>query len=183
MKIEESKLRGCFLIIPSLFEDKRGYFFESFNKKNLEKHIGYSLDFVQDNQSQSNYGVIRGLHLQRGEESQAKLVRVIQGEILDVIIDLRPNSSTYGKHDSFILNESNKHQLFVPKDFAHGFIVLSKKATIHYKADGYYAPLSESGIIYNDKDLNIDWKLPADDVVISEKDLLLPTLREFINGK
>jgi len=183
MKIEETKLKGCFLISPSIFEDNRGYFFESFNKKNLEKHIGYQLDFVQDNQSQSSYGVMRGLHLQTGQFGQAKLVRAIQGEILDVVVDVRKSSFTFGQPATFVLSEGNKQQLFVPKGFAHGFIVLSKKATIHYKADNYYAPQSESGIIYNDRDLNIDWKLPADRIITSEKDLLLPTLREFKNGR
>lgn len=179
MKIEENQLKGSYLIIPSLFEDNRGYFFESFNKKHLENHIGYPLDFVQDNQSQSEFGVIRGLHLQTGEDAQAKLVRAIQGEILDLIVDVRPNSSSYGKHQAFILSEENKRQLFVPKGFAHGFIVLSKKATIHYKADSYYAPKAESGIIYNDDDLAIDWQLPAEKIKISKKDLLLPTYKEF----
>lgn len=182
MKIEETQLKGCFLITPSLFEDKRGYFYESFNKKVLENVIGYPINFVQDNQSQSSYGVVRGLHLQTGQNGQAKLVRAIQGEILDVVVDVRKHSSTYGKHSTFTLSEKNKQQLYVPKGFAHGFIVLSKKATIHYKADNYYAPQSESGIIYNDKDLNIDWKLATDDVITSEKDLLLPTLKEFKNG-
>jgi dTDP-4-dehydrorhamnose 3,5-epimerase len=183
MKIEETKLKGCFLIKPSLFEDKRGYFYESFNKKVLEKIIGYPLNFVQDNQSQSGYGVIRGLHLQTGNHGQAKLVRAIQGEILDVIVDVRKNSPTYGHAASFILSEENKQQLFVPKGFAHGFVVLSNIATIHYKADNYYNPQSESGVIYNDKDLAIDWKLSTSDIITSEKDLLLPTLTDFKNGQ
>jgi len=179
MNIKETKLKGCFLITPSLFEDARGYFFESFNKKNLEKHVGYPLSFVQDNQSQSSYGVIRGLHLQTGQSSQAKLVRAIQGKILDVVVDARNASPTYGQYAAFILSEQNKQQLFVPRGFAHGFCVLSEKATIHYKADNYYAPKSESGIIYNDADLNIDWQLPKDKVITSDKDLVLPTLKEF----
>ncbi len=183
MKIEETKLKGCFLITPTLFQDKRGYFYESFNKKVLEESIGYPLNFVQDNQSQSSYGVIRGLHIQTGDHGQAKLVRAIQGEILDVVVDVRKKSSTYGQPASFILSEDNKGQLFVPKGFVHGFIVLSKKATIHYKADNYYTPQSESGIIYNDKELAIDWKLSADDIITSEKDLVLPTLRDFRNGQ
>ncbi len=183
MKVEECKIQGCYVINPSLFEDKRGYFFESFSKKEIEKTIGYPLDFVQDNQSKSSYGVMRGLHLQVGEAAQAKLVRAIQGEILDVMVDLRHNSNSYGQYEAFVLSEENKKQLFIPKGFAHGFIVLSKTATIHYKADNYYAPQSESGIIYNDKDLNINWKLPSNDIIISNKDLKLPTLKGFANDK
>lgn len=181
MKIEETKLKGCFLITPSLFQDKRGYFYESFNKKVLEQTIGYPLNFVQDNQSQSSYGVIRGLHLQTGEHSQAKLVRAIQGKILDVVVDVRKNSSTYGQHAIYTLSEKNKKQLFVPRGFAHGFAVLSKNATIHYKADSYYAPKAEFGIIYNDKNLNINWKLPLNDIITSDKDLKLSTLIGFKN--
>ncbi len=183
MKIEDTKLNGCFLITPLLFTDNRGYFYESFNKRILDEAIGYQVNFVQDNQSQSSYGVIRGLHLQIGLDAQAKLVRVIEGEILDVVVDVRDSSSTYGMSASFELSETNKKQLFVPKGFAHGFIVLSKKATIHYKADNYYAPKSESGIIYNDKNLNIDWRLPSEDIITSEKDLLLPSLQTFKNEK
>ncbi len=181
MKIEETKLKGCFLINPKVFEDDRGYFFESFNQREFENAIGQHTNFVQDNQSQSSYGVIRGLHLQVGEMAQAKLIRVIQGEILDVIVDTRKNSSTYGQHASFILSEENKQQLFIPREFAHGFVVLSNIATIHYKADNYYAPNNESGIIYNDSDLNIDWQIPMRDIKTSDKDLLLPTLKEFKN--
>lgn len=182
MKIEETELRGCFLITPSVFEDERGYFYESFNKKILEETIGHSIHFVQDNQSQSEYGVIRGLHLQLGNHAQAKLIRAIQGEILDVAIDLRPHSKTYGEYVSCILSEENKHQLFVPRGFAHGFAVLSNKATIHYKADNFYSPKAESGIVYNDLDLKIDWKIDSEDILTSNKDILLPTLKEFKNS-
>ncbi len=181
MKIEETNISGCFLITPTLFEDQRGYFYESYNQKLLEKAIGYSVNFVQDNQSQSSLGVIRGMHLQTGIHAQAKLVRALEGEILDVIVDLRKESATYGQSASFVLSGKNKHQLYISRGFAHGFAVLSEHATIHYKADNYYAPLSESGIIYNDEDINIDWKLPKDKIITSEKDLLLPTLKEFKN--
>ena len=179
MKIKKINLNGCFLITPTLFEDERGYFYESFNKKELEDAIGFTLNFVQDNQSQSSYGVIRGLHLQTGENAQAKLVRAIQGVILDIVVDLRKGSPSYGQHYSFVLDEEKKQQLFIPRGLAHGFIVLSEKATIHYKADNYYAPENESGIIYNDLDLNIDWQLPTDKIITSLKDLELPTLKEF----
>ncbi len=181
MNIKETKIEGCFLLTPTLFEDNRGYFYESFNQKAFEQAIGYPIQFVQDNQSQSSYGVLRGLHLQLGQFTQAKLVRAIQGTILDVVVDLRKNSPSFGKHALFELSEQNKLQLFVPRGFAHGFCVLSSKATIHYKADNYYAPKSESGIIYNDDDLSIDWQLPKDKIIISEKDLVLPTLKEFKN--
>lgn len=179
MIVEETDLVGCFHFSPSIFKDNRGYFYESFNKKNFERATGYPIKFVQDNQSQSTFGVIRGLHLQLGEHAQAKLVRAIQGEILDVAVDLRPTSPTYGKHISFILSEENKHQLFIPKGFAHGFSVLSETATIHYKADNFYDAKSESGLLYNDKALGIDWQINSKDILTSDKDLILPTLKEF----
>ena len=179
MHIRETGISGCYIIEPAVFEDKRGYFFESFNKKMLESKLGYVLDFVQDNQSQSSYGVIRGLHMQLEEMAQSKLVRAIQGSILDVIVDLRPGSETFGKYFSITLSEENKKQLFIPKGFAHGFAVLSEKATIHYKADNYYAPTHESGIIFNDPDLNIDWQLNDNEIITSDKDLSLPTFMNF----
>lgn len=182
MKIEETKLKGCFLITPKLFKDDRGYFYESFNKEILEEEVGHPLNFVQDNQSQSEHGVIRGLHLQLGKSAQAKLVRAIQGTILDIIVDVRKESPSFGHYGSFKLSEENKYQLFMPKGIAHGFVVLSNKATIHYKADNYYAPSNESGIIYNDADLAIDWQLPSEKIKTSNKDLLLPTFKEFINN-
>ena len=181
MQIEETKLKGCFHITPKVFKDERGYFFESFNQNNFNKEVGEQVTFVQDNQSQSSFGVIRGLHLQLGDNAQAKLVRAIEGTILDVAVDLRPESATYGYHVSFILSAENKQQLFIPRGFAHGFSVLSEKATIHYKADNFYAAKAESGIIYNDKDLNIDWQLKQEEIITSQKDLLLPTLKQFKN--
>ena len=156
MKIDESPIKGSFIIQPSVFEDHRGYFFESFNQKLLNEAIGQSLHFVQDNQSKSAYGVLRGLHLQLGEFTQAKLVRAIAGEIIDVIVDVRPDSPQFGQHFSLILSGENKKQLFIPHGFAHGFAVLSETATIHYKADNYYNNSAESGLLYNDPEMNID---------------------------
>ncbi len=179
MKIEETKLKGCFHLTPSVYEDSRGYFYESFNHRTIEESVGYPIQFVQDNQSQSSYGVIRGLHLQLGKSAQSKLLRVVSGKILDVAVDIRPDSDTYGEYISVILSGENKHQLFVPKGFVHGFSILSATAIVQYKVDNYYAPNSESGIIYNDSDLNIDWQIPSDDIKTSNKDLLLPTLKKF----
>ena len=179
MKIEETSLKGSFIIQPSVFEDHRGYFFESYNQKLLDEALGYSPQFVQDNQSKSTYGVLRGLHLQLGVLSQAKLVRAIEGEILDIIVDVRPESTHFGEYFSLKLSAENKKQLLVPRGFAHGFVVLSETATIHYKADNYYNKEAESGLLYNDPEMNIDWQIPADKIITSEKDLLLPTLAQF----
>jgi dTDP-4-dehydrorhamnose 3,5-epimerase len=179
MKIEESPLKGSFVIQPKVFEDHRGYFLESFNQRLLDGALGYSPQFVQDNQSKSKYGVLRGLHLQLGEYAQAKLVRAIAGDILDIIVDVRPNSSQLGEHYSLVLSADNKKQLFIPRGFAHGFAVLTETATIHYKADNYYNNKAESGLLYNDSELNIDWKIPIEKIITSEKDLLLPTLSQF----
>lgn len=182
MNIKETKLKGCFHITPNVFEDHRGYFFESFNQHVFEETIGERITFVQDNQSQSSFGVIRGLHLQLGNNAQAKLVRAVQGTILDVAVDLRLHSPTYGQSVSYVLSEDNKEQLFVPRGFAHGFSVLSEKATIHYKADNFYASDAESGVLYSDQYLNINWQVPIGDIKTSDKDLLLPTLTEFKNS-
>ena len=179
MKIEESPLKGSFVIQPKVFEDHRGYFLESFNQRLLDDALGYSPQFVQDNQSKSKYGVLRGLHLQLGEYAQAKLVRAIAGDILDIIVDVRPNSPQFGEHYSLVLSADNKKQLFIPRGFAHGFAVLTETATIHYKADNYYNNKAESGLLYNDPELNIDWKIPIEKIFTSEKDLLLPTLSQF----
>jgi dTDP-4-dehydrorhamnose 3,5-epimerase len=179
MKIEELPIEGCYSIQPRVIEDHRGYFYESYNQKILDAAIGFSPQFVQDNQSQSNYGVLRGLHLQLGEFAQAKLVRAITGKILDLIVDVRLESPQFGQHFSIILSAENKKQLFIPRGIAHGFVVLSDKATIHYKADNYYNKVSESGILYSDPEINIDWQIPQADITTSEKDLLLPTLKEF----
>lgn len=178
MIIKETKLKGCFIIQPQVFKDKRGYFIESFNQKAFNNATGLNIKFVQDNESQSSKGVLRGLHYQRGEYAQAKLVRVIKGSVLDVVIDLRPNSKTFGEQVSIELSEANKMQFFVPRGFAHGFVVLEDETIFSYKCDNYYNKESESGIIYNDEDLDIDWKLPNDELIISDKDLILPKLKD-----
>lgn len=177
MTISETKLRGCFVLTPKLFNDERGYFFESFNKEAFEKAIGKKVNFVQDNQSFSTYGVIRALHYQLGDHAQAKLVQVLQGKVLDVAVDLRLDSPTFGEHFSVELSYENKKQLFIPRGFAHGFVVLSKTAQFFYKCDNYYNRESEGGIIYNDDKLNIDWIVPFEKLKISEKDLTLPTFK------
>ena len=171
-----TKLEGCFIIEPTLFYDDRGYFMESFNEVRFEKETGQRVHFVQDNQSYSTKGVLRGLHYQTGEYAQAKLVRVLDGEVLDIAVDIRPDSATYGQYEAIVLSGENKKQFFVPRGFAHGFLVLSDTATFFYKFDNFYNKESEGGIIYNDSSLNIDWQLPSEDLIISEKDKVLPTL-------
>ena len=177
MTVTETKLRGCFILTPQLYDDERGYFFECYNKKCLDQAIGKKINFVQDNQSYSTYGVIRALHYQTGKYAQAKLVMVLKGTVLDIVVDLRKNSPTFGQHLALELSDLNKKQLFIPRGFAHGFIVLSDTAEFFYKCDNYYNKEAEGGIIYNDNQLNIDWKLPDDKLIISEKDLMLPTLK------
>ncbi|GAA4830413.1 dTDP-4-dehydrorhamnose 3,5-epimerase [Algivirga pacifica] len=179
MNIQETKLSGCYIIEPKVFGDERGYFFESFNKKQFEEVTGLSVDFVQDNQSSSRYGVLRGLHLQYGDAAQAKLVRVLSGEVLDVAVDLRPESETYGQHVAVKLTAENRKQLFIPRGFAHGFVVVSEQAEFFYKCDNFYNPKAEGGVIYNDQSLNIDWGIPEEDMIISEKDQQLPTFSSF----
>ena len=179
MKITESFLNGCFLIAPTIYKDKRGEFFEFYNQKSFEKLIGNRINFVQDNQSLSKYGVIRGLHFQSGPYAQAKLLRVLKGEVLDIVLDIRKDSPTFGQYNSVILNEENKHLLFIPRGFAHGFSVLSEEAIFAYKCDNYYHAASESGIIYNDKRLNIDWKINQDEITLSPKDKELQTFDQF----
>ena len=176
----ETPLKGCYVITPKIIEDTRGSFFESYNKERLEKHIGQSINFVQDNQSKSLKGVLRGLHFQTGNYAQAKLVRVLNGKVLDVCVDLRKGSNTYGKHFSIELNETNKKQLFIPRGFAHGFLVLEDDTVFNYKCDNYYNKASERGIAYNDPSLNINWNYPEESLILSEKDKLLPTLEQLI---
>lgn len=178
MKITETKLKGCFILEPGVFIDGRGYFMESFNKKKFNEAIGNQVDFVQDNQSFSTQGVLRGLHYQVGERAQAKLVRVLSGVVLDIAVDLRKDSNTYGHHVALELSSENKKQMFIPRGFAHGFVVLSKTAEFFYKCDNYYDKESEGGIYYADLSLSIDWKLPGNQLIISEKDLVLPTLEK-----
>ena len=176
----ETKLKGCFIIEPQVFKDNRGYFFESFNQDSFNELIGEVIDFVQDNESFSSKGVLRGLHFQTGDYSQAKLVRVVKGKVLDVVVDMRKESPTFSKHFSIELSEENKTQLFVPRGFAHGFIVLSDTAIFSYKCDNFYNKASEQGLRYDDPSLGIDWMLSANEFIVSEKDLVLPTLLNII---
>jgi len=177
MQIKETKLKGCYSIQPQIFEDKRGYFIESYNHEAFKTATGLKVNFVQDNESKSSKGVLRGLHYQIGDSAQAKLVRVIKGKVLDVVVDLRPGSLTFGEHVSIVLSGENKTQFFVPRGFAHGFLVLEDYTIFSYKCDNFYNKEAEAGIIYNDRDLNIDWNFSEDQLIISEKDLLLPTLK------
>lgn len=178
MTIEETYLKDCFVITPKVFNDERGYFFETFNKNIFKKETGIDPNFVQDNQSKSNLGVLRGLHFQTGEFAQAKLVRVVKGSVLDVCVDVREDSATYGKYFSLILDDKKHQQLYIPRGFAHGFVVLEDNTIFSYKCDNFYNKSSESGIIYNDVALNIDWGIPEERLIISEKDKGLPALRE-----
>lgn len=179
MKVEETQLDGCFVISPKIFHDDRGYFFESFNKDVFKKHTGISIDVVQDNQSKSSKGVLRGFHFQIEPFEQAKLVNVISGSVLDVCVDIRPNSKTFGKHFSIVLNGTDKKQLFIPRGFAHGFLVLEDDTVFSYKCDNYYNKDSERGIIFNDKTLNVDWNYNNEDFILSDKDSNLPTFESL----
>ena len=170
MEITKTNFKDLIICNPKVYKDKRGYFYESFNSKKFYNLTGLAPVFVQDNQSQSTFGVLRGLHFQKGAYAQAKLVRVLQGEVLDVVVDLREDEPTYGKSFSIILSAQNKTQLFVPKGFAHGFLVLSSEATFFYKCDNYYHQQSELSLKYNDPFLDINWHLPEEDIVLSEKD-------------
>lgn len=181
MKIEKTTLEGCLLISPSQFRDERGTFCETYNKEDFKSLTGLKVDFVQDNQSVSSYGVLRGLHFQCGSMAQAKLVRVIEGKVLDIVVDLRKDSATFGKHYAVQLDTEKRQQLFVPRGFAHGFITLSEKSIFAYKCDNYYDKESESGIIYNDATLSLNWHLSKEDFIISEKDLALPSFEEAIS--
>jgi len=176
MKAIETKLKGCFILEPNVFKDSRGYFFESFNQNKFNALIGQEVNFVQDNESFSSKGVLRGLHFQTGDYAQAKLARVVKGTVLDVVVDMRKESPTFSKHFSIELSEDNKRQLFVPRGFAHGFIVLSETAIFSYKCDNFYNKPSEKGLRYDDPSLAIDWRLPTKEFIVSEKDLVLPTL-------
>lgn len=166
---------------PNVFTDERGIFYETYNQNIFEQITGLKIDFVQDNQSISSKGVLRGLHFQTGEMAQAKLVRVLKGKVLDIVVDIRKNSKTFGESFSVILDDVENLQLFVPRGFAHGFITLSKQSIFSYKCDNYYDKNSESGIIYNDATLALDWHLPSEEFIISEKDLELPTFEEAVS--
>lgn len=177
MKYIETDLKGVFIIEPNVFNDARGYFMEAWKRTEFEQHIDV-VDFLQDNESKSSYGVLRGLHYQKGDASQAKLVRVIKGRVLDVAVDLRKSSETFGKHVMVELSEENKRQFFIPRGFAHGFLVLSDEAVFTYKVDNVYAPQAEAGVRWNDPQLGIDWPIDAKDVQTSEKDLKQPLFKD-----
>jgi len=179
MRAEETHLKDCFVITPEVYLDSRGYFMESFNQETFNKALQTNTVFVQDNESKSSRGVLRGLHLQTGVHGQAKLVRVTQGSVLDVCVDLRKDSPTFGEHFSIVLDAIDKKQLFVPRGFAHGFVVLEDQTVFNYKCDNYYNKASESGIIYNDATINIDWNLPEEAFILSDKDLELPTFEKL----
>jgi len=183
MKATETHLKGCYILEPRKFEDERGYFFESFNEKTFNELTGTETHFVQDNQSYSIKDVIRGLHAQTGEYAQAKLVRVLKGEVLDVVVDVRPQSETFGRHFAVKLSEQNNLQLFIPRGFLHGFSVLSEEAVFFYKCDNFYHKDAEQGIIYNSPELNIDWGIEAGKEIVSDKDLLLPSFSEIFENE
>lgn len=170
MNFIKTDIDGLIVVEPRVFEDERGYFFESYNQNEFEKN-GLFYNFVQDNQSKSSYGVVRGLHSQAGDKAQAKLVRVLEGKVLDVVVDVRKTSKTFGKSFSIELTAENKKQLLIPRGFLHGFAVLSEIAVFTYKCDNFYCKEAEFGVRYNDPDLNIDWKIPADKIIASEKDI------------
>lgn len=177
MEYKKTAIEGVYIIEPRVFNDARGYFFEAWKKDEFEQHIG-KVDFVQDNESKSSYGVLRGLHYQKGEFSQAKLVRVIKGRVLDVAVDIRKSSPTFGQYVMVELSDENKRQFFIPRGFAHGFLVLSDEAVFTYKVDNVYAPQAEAGIRWNDPDVGIQWPIDLDKVMTSEKDLKQPFLRD-----
>ena len=179
MKVIDTGIEGLVILEPQVFGDDRGYFFESFSLKRFEEKVSKTV-FVQDNESKSKYGVLRGLHYQLPPYTQAKLVRVVKGRVLDVAVDIRKGSPTFGKHVAVELSEENKLQFFLPKGFAHGFAVLSEEAVFQYKCDEYYAPDHEGAIRYDDPELGIDWRLPAGDIILSEKDKKHPRLQDAI---
>lgn len=181
MKAEKTPLKDCFIIHDRVFNDDRGFFFESYNQVAFEHATGLKVNFVQDNQSRSKKGVLRGLHFQTGDHSQAKLVRVLRGEVLDVAVDLRKSSPSFGQYFSIILSETSHTQLFIPRGFAHGFVVLSQSADFFYKCDNYYKKEAEGGIIYNDPELGIDWMFPLEELIVLEKDAALPLFNQVIN--
>jgi len=179
MRIEQTPLVDCFIVHEKVHGDARGYFIETFNQRDFNAASGLDILFVQDNQSRSSKGVLRGLHMQRGASAQAKLVRVLEGSVLDIAVDLRKGSPSFGQHFAIELTADNHKQFFVPAGFAHGFVVLSDAATFFYKVDKFYEPGNEVGIMYNDKDLNIDWKLADSEIILSEKDKTLGRFADY----
>lgn len=178
MEVIKTDIEGVVIIEPRIFEDARGYFFESFSQREFEEKVG-KVVFVQDNESKSSYGVMRGLHFQRPPFTQSKLVRCVKGAVLDVAVDLRKGSPTYGKHVAVELTEDNHRQFFIPQGFAHGFVVLSEEAVFQYKCDNFYAPQADGGISILDESLGIDWKIPTDKAILSDKDTKHPLLKDF----
>lgn len=178
MNVIKTDIEGVLILEPRVFEDSRGYFFESYSKKNFDSEA-FGVEFVQDNESCSSQGVMRGLHFQRPPFTQAKLVRCVRGRVLDVAVDIRKGSPTYGRHVAVELTEENHRQFFIPKGFAHGFAVLSDTAVFQYKCDNYYAPESDGGISILDPDLGIDWQIDPDKAILSPKDLSHPLLKDF----
>ena len=176
MNYIQTEIPGVWILEPKVFNDSRGYFMETFKKEEFEQHIGV-VNFIQDNESKSSLGVLRGLHLQKGDFAQAKLVRVIQGKVLDVAVDVRKGSPTFGKHVAVELSEENKRQLFIPRGFAHGFLVLSDEVVFCYKVDSVYSPQSEASILYNDLDLGINWPIDPSLIIVSDKDKNAPLLK------
>ncbi len=179
MEIIKTKLDGVVIIEPKIFRDSRGYFFESFSQREFEEKV-CKINFVQDNESMSSYGVMRGLHFQRPPFTQAKLVRCVKGAVLDVAVDIRKDSPTYGQHVAVELSEDNHYQMFIPHGFAHGFSVLSETAVFQYKCDQFYHPESDAGISILDKSLGIDWRIPADKAILSDKDTRHPLFKDFV---
>ena len=177
MEYIETEIKGVFIIEPKVFKDARGYFMEAWKQAEFDEHVGCTV-FIQDNESKSSFGVLRGLHYQKGDASQAKLVRVIKGKVLDVAVDIRKSSPTFGKHVMVELSEDNKRQFFIPRGFAHGFLVLSDEAIFTYKVDNPYAPQCDAGIRWNDPDLGIEWPIDPDKVQTSDKDLKQPLLKD-----
>ena len=180
MKVIPTEIEGVVLLEPEVFGDARGYFFESYSEQSFDRLVR-PVRFVQDNESMSKYGVLRGLHFQRGAHAQSKLVRVVRGRVLDVAVDIRRGSPTYGRHVAVELTEDNHLQLFIPRGFAHGFAVLSAEAVFQYKCDDYYAPEAEDGIAWDDPSLGIDWRIPEEKIILSEKDTRHPLLRDFVS--
>ena len=179
MKVIESPLKGCYILEPITYEDERGLFYESYQKDRFDRSIGGKVDFVQDNVSISKKGVLRGLHYQKADSAQAKLVHVVKGEVLDVIVDIRIGSPSFGKHFKMKLSDENRTSIFIPKGMAHGFLALTDDVIFTYKCDALYNPKSEAGILYNDPNLNINWEMAENDLILSEKDLKLPLLKEL----
>ena len=182
MNFIKTEIDGVVIVEPKVFEDERGYFFESYNEAEFVRN-GITAKFVQDNQSKSCYGVVRGLHSQTGEHAQAKLVRVLEGKVLDVAVDVRKNSKTFGKYVAVELSAENKRQLFIPRGFLHGFSVLSETAVFAYKCDNLYCKESEFGVAYNDPEIGVDWRVPEDKIITSEKDRTAHSLKDLTDDK